>query len=550
MDKLDRKNKNTYFETTVLVSVVFLTVVLMLAIVANFESSQTVDKIGMDYMWSTVYGDEDDKIESFVDHAVFITQVTREQAQGRCLCFFSKNVYFDVYVDNNLVYSFRPETPNIFGKFYGTMPHQVEFQNIGPSSVIQIEADSIDGSKGSFTGIALEGGTNFTVDVFRASLLPYCISIVIAFMGFLLILGGLSIMKNSSVGKEIAAMGLFAMDAGLWTACSTDVAGLAVGNPVSMHFVNYMTLIVLPAFAVIFVFFLTGRKYKLFANVLVALTVAILIMDLVLVGSGIATYHQLLIVTHTESVITVLYSYLCIAKSKKDMKKNSSTRVTVTTAFIVVASGSFIDLMRYTFIKSDFDPAYFFRLGMMIFVFILGIHEIQALLVYRKYESEAVEMSRLAYTDALTGLQNRMAFSNHEDDVRSKESGNCIIIQFDINNLKTVNDNYGHKEGDKHIKAAADIIEQSFGQMGSCYRTGGDEFIVVMENVKDKSEFEDAKVRFQKLIDEYNDDEKPRVKLEIAYGVEEFDQSSSDVERALRLADGKMYLMKKQMKGN
>jgi diguanylate cyclase (GGDEF)-like protein len=159
-------------------------------------------------------------------------------------------------------------------------------------------------------------------------------------------------------------------------------------------------------------------------------------------------------------------------------------------------------------------------------------------------------MSKLAFTDALTGLQNRMAFTNRENSVNTRENGKCIVIQFDINNLKTVNDNYGHKEGDKHIKAGADIIENSFGQIGNCYRTGGDEFIVVVENLKDNSFFELAEDKFRKLIEDYNETEKPRVKLEIAYGVQEFDLSSENVEGALRLADGKMYVMKKQMKGN
>ena len=240
---------------------------------------------------------------------------------------------------------------------------------------------------------------------------------------------------------------------------------------------------------------------------------------------------------------------ICLISAAKGNQTEHGTRVIVTLSFITVALGGLIDLIRYMFGKSGFDSAFFFRLGMMLFVFILGIHEIYALLFYRKYESEAEEMSKLAFTDALTGLQNRMAFTNHEYTVLTRESGECTVIQFDINNLKKVNDNYGHKEGDKHIKAAADIIEASFGQIGNCYRTGGDEFIVVLENMKDKSSLESAKDKFSKLIEEYNETQKPRVKLEIAYGVEEFDLSSGDVEGALRLADGKMYIMKKQMKG-
>ena len=549
MFKQYRKRNALFFVVFVLLGVFFIMSIVMIGILSMMTGFNDRVKINYDYYWMSSNGDPTTGISSFRGQDSFITIINAEQAGGRSLCFYSKNVYFDVLVDGRMVYNFHPDSAPIFGKYYGNMPHQVDLGHISSQSTVVIEAETIGNSKGGFSQIALESGTDFLTDVFRASLFPYCISIVISFMGFLLILGGLSIMTGSSSGKEIAAMGLFALDAGVWTACSTDVAGVVIGTPVTIHFVNYISLIVLPIFSIVFVLLLTGKKHKIFANVLITLIALTLVVDVVLSAAGVSTYHDLLFITHAECVATVLYSLICLISAAKGKLTAHGTRVIVTLSFITVALGGLIDLIRYMFGKSGFDSAFFFRLGMMLFVFILGIHEIYALLFYRKYESEAEEMSKLAFTDALTGLQNRMAFTNHEDSVLTRESGECTVIQFDINNLKRVNDNYGHKEGDKHIKAAADIIEASFGQIGNCYRTGGDEFIVVLENMKDKSSLESAKDKFTKLIEEYNETQKPRVKLEIAYGVEEFDLSSGDVEGALRLADGKMYIMKKQMKG-
>ena len=158
-----------------------------------------------------------------------------------------------------------------------------------------------------------------------------------------------------------------------------------------------------------------------------------------------------------------------------------------------------------------------------------------------------------SHHDRLTGLRNRMGFY-YDFAKRFKEymipaAGKTMSVFIcDIDKFKNVNDTYGHKEGDRHIKAAADVISQSFGMIGDCYRTGGDEFIVVIEDLKDPSALKEAEEKFRKLIDEYNEKEKPRVKLEIPYGIEEFDLKDKDVEKALRLADGKMYSMKKQMK--
>lgn len=549
MFKQYRQRKALFFVVFVLIGMLFIMSVVMTAILSTVNNFGDNVKLAYDYGWISTEGDFDTGIDNIRGDAVFLNVITQDQAKGRSLCFYSKNVYFNVYVDGRMVYSFHPHEADIYGQYYGSMPHQVELGSVGPSSTVVLEATSIGNSKGSFSGIALESGTEFVKDVFRASLFPYCISIVISFMGFMLVLGGLSIMTESSTGKEIAAMGLFALDAGVWTACSTDVAGVVIGTPVTIHFVNYITLIVLPVFAVVFVFRLTGRRYKFFANAIVCAAAVTLFLDVILTATGVSTYHDLLFLTHIECVATVIYSFICVVTSARGKMREHNTRVTVTLAFLSVTLGGFVDLVRYIVGWSGFDSAYFFRLGMMLFVFILGVHEIYALMFYRKYETEAEEMSKLAFTDALTGMQNRMAFTSHEDTVMTRSNGECIVIQFDINNLKKVNDNYGHKEGDRHIKAAADIIAGSFGNVGNCYRTGGDEFIVVVEDLKDKEDLDLAKEKFNRLIEEYNREQKPRVKLEIAYGIQEFDLSSSDVEGALRLADGKMYSMKKQMKG-
>ncbi len=547
MIQLHRQKNTRVFASGVCLSLVFIFFFCFMGIYGAVSDSTHDNAIDYDNYWLVARGYDNASVKNFHDEAEFYTYITEEQVAARSLCFLAKNVEFDVLIDGETVYSFHPEIPTIYGKFYGTYPHQIELSSVDEMSEVRIVADTIDGSTGSFTEITLQSATSYITEIFRTSMFPYCISIVIAFMGLALVIGGLTLLKNASAGKEIAAMGLFALDSGIWTACSSGIVGMVLGNPVTMHFVNYISLIVLPAIAVMFVYLLTGKKYQLFSNTIILVTLLTLIFDVVMTALGLSTYHDLLITTHVECISVVVYSFLCIFKSMKEGQESISTRVTVMGAFVAVVIGGLIDLTRYFAGNSGLDSAYFFRLGLMAFVLIMGINEIYALMFYRKYESEAEELSKIAYTDALTGLKNRMAFTDKEDIYSMKPKGAGIVIQLDINNLKKVNDTYGHKEGDRHIKAAADVISQSFGQIGDCYRTGGDEFIVVVESV-DYSAFEAAKEKFIKLIDEYNEKHKPRVKLEIPYGVEEYDLKSVDVEKALRLADGKMYVMKKQMK--
>ena len=82
-------------------------------------------------------------------------------------------------------------------------------------------------------------------------------------------------------------------------------------------------------------------------------------------------------------------------------------------------------------------------------------------------------------TDGLTGLFNREAFYQ---DKRKMENSINGVIQYDMDGLKYINDNYGHSEGDKDLKTIADAISVSITSNMYPYRLGGDEFIVLVKN--------------------------------------------------------------------
>lgn len=81
-------------------------------------------------------------------------------------------------------------------------------------------------------------------------------------------------------------------------------------------------------------------------------------------------------------------------------------------------------------------------------------------------------------TDGLTGLFNREAFYQ---DKRKMDSSIQGVIQFDMDGLKYINDNFGHSEGDKALKTIANTINLSIKSNMYPYRLGGDEFIVLVK---------------------------------------------------------------------
>lgn len=84
-----------------------------------------------------------------------------------------------------------------------------------------------------------------------------------------------------------------------------------------------------------------------------------------------------------------------------------------------------------------------------------------------------------SYHDGLTGLKNRRAYNEELAKLDSENPDeDFACLSFDVNNLKFHNDTYGHDAGDEQIKAAAELIQKCFGKH-QCFRTGGDEFMVL-----------------------------------------------------------------------
>lgn len=102
-----------------------------------------------------------------------------------------------------------------------------------------------------------------------------------------------------------------------------------------------------------------------------------------------------------------------------------------------------------------------------------------ALSIERDHRSNV--QNRLAYQDVLTGLANRAAFDAVGDDLEKNPLGQPSLLIVDLDNLKSINDTFGHKAGDNLIREAAERI-QCAANPRKVFRLGGDEFAVLAWN--------------------------------------------------------------------
>lgn len=101
-------------------------------------------------------------------------------------------------------------------------------------------------------------------------------------------------------------------------------------------------------------------------------------------------------------------------------------------------------------------------------------------------ENAMAEIKHLAYYDALTGVYNRRYFEETFARIDRQENRPLAIIMGDINGMKMVNDNFGHKAGDALIKEAAQLIKDYIPKDSVLARVGGDEFVVLIPKATEK----------------------------------------------------------------
>lgn len=161
-----------------------------------------------------------------------------------------------------------------------------------------------------------------------------------------------------------------------------------------------------------------------------------------------------------------------------------------------------------------------------------------------------IALDTLSKYDALTGILNRRGFFDSAEKFL-QQSKDChkdtVVAYIDMNNLKIINDRYGHDEGDFSIKKIGELLERPAADKGTVGRIGGDEFALIMTS---KDENDIAKQIYAQFQDFNQSSEKPYI-LTVSAGVTKIcPDSSLTLSEALTIADEKLYIEKQKRSKN
>jgi diguanylate cyclase (GGDEF)-like protein len=176
---------------------------------------------------------------------------------------------------------------------------------------------------------------------------------------------------------------------------------------------------------------------------------------------------------------------------------------------------------------------------------------VQELLVRIKHGRLQDHLRALAITDELTGLANRrgfFAFTQQQMRHARRNSERMVLFFADLDDLKTINDTFGHVSGDRALADTAQIFRETFRDSDIIARMGGDEFAVILGNAPD-SGIATVRDRLEKRLVEYNARREGTFRLSVSAGLAIFDPARPvTVDELIRQADARMYEQKQAKK--
>ncbi len=149
---------------------------------------------------------------------------------------------------------------------------------------------------------------------------------------------------------------------------------------------------------------------------------------------------------------------------------------------------------------------------------------------------------RLSIMDKSTGCYNRNYFLKH--DYNNSKYLPCAYVMCDCNNLKSINDQYGHEAGDRYIQAVAKVLRAAIDETGICIRWGGDEFLLILPQCDEVG----CRVLLDEIEREQEQMRRVYPKMNVAMGMSVRSAMEQSEDAVIQLADQAMYRNKAERK--
>ncbi|SFB29559.1 diguanylate cyclase (GGDEF) domain-containing protein [Acetitomaculum ruminis DSM 5522] len=481
------------------------------------------------------------------------------------LNFRAKNLIANIYLDNELVYTLDyGENPT--GRGYGSAFVYIglKLSDIGKTIRMEIEPIYQDDSS-MLDRMVIQKKEAYVNSYIESHFLLFFISVIIIVFGIAVLVVNRVSNKKNKEGLDFLVV--FALIVGTWSAIDTLIPTIITGDVVSIKIMDYSLLFLMCYPIIKFLNHLTVLRKKIYPRFVSVMSILVAAICTFLRVLNIMDIHNSIFLVHIEMFVSIIIIWKMFYDEIRNTKKTGITNdnFEVFPSIVIFSICVLIDVSKYYILnKKGNNTSFFIRIGTMIVVITIMRMIFYKIVKYLKLAGATEDMEKIAYKDTLTSLGNRAAcneFENQiENNLKNSACTDAMVCQFDLNNLKLVNDNYGHDFGDRYIQSAAEAISASFGKDGKCFRIGGDEFIAYIVGEDLESRYEKCLKEFLEFIENYNANSLKYKRrkgdlidypLSIAHGVALVSQTvDKTLTTAKKIADKRMYKNKIKMKEN
>ena len=200
--------------------------------------------------------------------------------------------------------------------------------------------------------------------------------------------------------------------------------------------------------------------------------------DVLLQCTGIIDIFRLLPATHVIMVANAVYTVALILYEARKEGNDEAKKFQYPMCVLIVFGMA--EMFLY-YLRKFQQTSILLPIGTLLFIIMLIW--IQVSQYYDQYiqKQKVIYLQKIANMDMLTEAMNRNAYEDmvkylEESDIKLRTTG---VVLFDLDNLKVINDNFGHEKGDEALKLCYQCISQAFQNVKNCFRIGGDEFAYV-----------------------------------------------------------------------
>lgn len=459
------------------------------------------------------------------------------------VCFYSQHQNVKLKLNNQIIYEYKTEAVPKTIMSYRPVYNFTDLPPIPAGSLLCIETEAvIPSSAGDYEEVFFGDTAQILFTILLKHINSFLLGVMFIVISVLLFGTHHLFSHTNKKDYTLLHLALLTFTIGVWQLDDSTLLLFFTGYLPLLWCCKYLSQLFIPIFTYFFVKSISPKTNSKFLNVFFWITIAAVAVEYILQITGIKAITNTLFISHFIYLTACIYTLRILFK--EDWIKVSKLKYLFIGSMIlstVIFAFTAISMFNNKFFSSMMSFG-------LAFTFISMI-----LITYQKElklfeEMNLVNMYKhLAFVDIATGVNNKTAWYTLVENFNetTRPQGEYCMIVFDMNNLKKLNDNFGHLIGDKVIKSFCECLIKIFGTNGAIYRIGGDEFVCICHNI--------SREKVQKLLQNFDESvltqEETEHKFSAAYGYEFFTpHSPADFNKALNAADEKMYNAKVAMK--